>query len=181
MPERSTDWTVDPPELPKGGRRLNIFINQLQVGTLHEDNDLWTQIYLPQWVDHPDSFDLAPALPRRRMLHRDGATQRPVRWYFDNLLPEEQLRELIAADAHLRDHHDAFALLEYLGAESAGALTLLPPGESPDARPALQPLPYEALSRRIQRLPATTLTREAPKRMSATSPARAAAVHRARS
>jgi serine/threonine-protein kinase HipA len=52
---------------------------------------------------------------------------RPVQWYFDNLLPEEKLREQIALDARLRDKDDAFALLEYLGAESAGALILLPP------------------------------------------------------
>jgi serine/threonine-protein kinase HipA len=89
-----------------------------------------------------------------------------VQWYFDNLLPEEKLRELIAADARLRSHEDAFALLEYLGAESAGSLTLLPPGELPPDRSDLQPLPYEALSRRILGLPRTTLTREAPKRMS---------------
>ncbi|MFY8016713.1 MAG: HipA N-terminal domain-containing protein, partial [Inhella sp.] len=85
--------------LPAGGRRLNIFINQEQLGTLHEDNDLWTLAYLPQWRDRPGSFDLSPALPRSQLLHRDGATLRPVQWYFDNLLPEEKLRELIAADA----------------------------------------------------------------------------------
>jgi len=166
MPEPAPKEKVEPPLLPERGRRLDIFINQVQLGTLHEDNDLWTLAYLPTWVERPDSFDLSPALPRTQLLHRDGATLRPVQWYFDNLLPEERLRELIAADAKLRNHDDAFALLEYLGAESAGSLTLLPPGKSPLASPALQPLPYEELSRRIRALPRTTLTREAPKRMS---------------
>ncbi|CAM3732764.1 HipA domain-containing protein [Roseateles saccharophilus] len=166
MPELAPEAPVEPPVLPEGGRRLDIFINQVQLGSLHEDNDLWTLVYLPQWVDRPDSFDLSPALPRSQLLHRDGATLRPVQWYFDNLLPEEKLRELIAADAHLRNHDDAFALLEYLGAESAGSLTLLPPGESPQTRLTLKPLPYKELSRRILGLPRTTLTREAPKRMS---------------
>lgn len=166
MPDIESEVPVEQPMLPEGGRRLDIFINQVQLGTLHEDNDLWTLVYLPQWVDRPDSFDLSPALSRRHLLHRDGATLRPVQWYFDNLLPEEKLRELIAADAHLRNHDDAFALLEYLGAESAGSLTLLPPGELPHASPNLQPLPYEVLSRRILGLPRKTLTRDAPKRMS---------------
>lgn len=152
--------------LPEGGRRLNIFLDEVQLGTLHEDNDLWTLAYLPQWVERPDSFDLSPALPRSQLVHRDGSTLRPVQWYFDNLLPEEKLRELIAADAHLRNHDDAFALLAYLGAESAGSLTLLPPGELPHTRADLKPLPYEELSRRILGLPRTPLTREAPKRMS---------------
>lgn len=152
--------------LPESGRRLNIFINQEQVGTLHEDNDLWTLAYSPAWAAREDSIDLSPALPRSQLLHRDGATLRPVQWYFDNLLPEEKLRERIANDAKLRNHDDAFALLEYLGAESAGSLTLLPPGLTPESSAHLKPLRYEELSGRILNLPRTTLTREAPKKMS---------------
>lgn len=166
MPETAPEPPVEPPALPVDGRRLDIFIHQVQLGTLYEDNDLWTLQYLPQWVQRQDSFDLSPALPRSRLLHRDGATLRPVQWYFDNLLPEEKLRELIAADAQLRNHDDAFALLAYLGAESAGSLTLLPPGELPPTRLDLKPLPYEELNRRILVLPGTPLMREAPKRMS---------------
>lgn len=153
-------------EMPETGRRLMLFINQERVGTLHENNDLWVLAYDKQWAAKESSFDLSPALPRSQLLHRDGATSRPVQWYFDNLLPEEKLRELIAADARLRDKDDAFALLEYLGAESAGSLTLLPPGQGPEAQAYLQPLPYKELSRRISHLPKTTLTKEAPKRMS---------------
>ncbi len=152
--------------LPETGRRLHIFINQDRVGTLHEDNDLWTLVYEQDWAAKDGSFDLSPTLARSQLLHRDGATTRPVQWYFDNLLPEEKLRELIAADARLRDKDDAFALLEYLGAESAGSLTLLPPGQTPEKLASLQPLPFEELSRRISKLPKNTLTKEAPKRMS---------------
>lgn len=152
--------------LPETGRRLHIFINQDRLGTLHEDNDLWTLVYEEDWAAKDGSFNLSPTLQRGQLLHRDGATTRPVQWYFDNLLPEEKLRELIAADARLRDKDDAFALLEYLGAESAGSLTLLPPGQTPEKLASLQPLPFEELSRRISKLPKKTLTREAPKRMS---------------
>lgn len=166
MAERDDFAQPEPAPLLGSGRRLQLFINQELVGTLHEDNDLWTLAYDKQWASKASSFDLSPALPRSQLLHRDGATTRPVQWYFDNLLPEEKLRELIAADARLRDKDDAFALLEYLGAESAGSLTLLPPGHEPDAPAQLQPLAYKELSRRISNLPKTTLTREAPKRMS---------------
>jgi hypothetical protein len=48
---------------------------------------------------------------------------RPVQWYFDNLLPEEELRRVAATDAGLKDQDDAFALLQYLGAEPAGSLS----------------------------------------------------------
>ena len=153
-------------ELTETARSLHIYINHDLVGTLHESNDLWALEYEEAWATKTDSFDLSPALPRSHLIHRDGATKRPVQWYFDNLLPEERLRELIAAEARLGDKGDAFALLEYLGAESAGSLTLLPPGQTPTGHAALKPLPDEELSRRIADLPKTTLTRNAPKRMS---------------
>ncbi len=166
MAERDDAALSDQETLPESGRRLHLFINQERIGTLHEDNDLWTLAYDQQWASRVGSFDLSPALPRSQLVHRDGASTRPVQWYFDNLLPEEKLRELIAADARLRDKDDAFALLEYLGAESAGSLTLLPPGQVPDTHAQLQPLSHEKLSRRISNLPKITLTKDAPKRMS---------------
>lgn len=147
-------------------RELQILIDQDRVGTLREQDNLWLLTYDKNWAQREDAFDLSQALPRSSLQHLDGATQRPVQWYFDNLLPEEPLRRMVALDAGLRDHEDAFALLEYLGAESAGSLTLWPPGSQPPDQAALQPLPDEALSQRIHQLPRTALTREAPKRMS---------------
>ena len=148
-------------------RELNAYVHQDLVGTLREDNDLWVFEYDPAWSASDRGFDLSPALPRSTLEHRDGATQLPVQWYFDNLLPEEELRRLAAKEAGLRDHEDAFALLEYLGAESAGSLTLLPPDVPLNSDRALRALSYEELSQRIRDLPKTTLSRCAPKRMSA--------------
>ena len=153
-------------ELAGSSRSLNIYINDDQIGTLIEDNDIWALVYDEKWAHREGSFNLSPALPRSQLFHRDGATMRPVQWYFDNLLPEEKLREQIALDARLRDKDDAFALLEYLGAESAGALILLPPGQSPERHAALKQLTNSELSRRISNLPTNTLSKEAPKRMS---------------
>jgi serine/threonine-protein kinase HipA len=147
-------------------RQLEIFIEQTHVGALMESEDVWTLEYAPEWVAREDSFDISPALPRSQLRHVDGSSLRPVQWFFDNLLPEEELRTLVAKDAGIRDKDDAFALLEYLGAESAGSLTLLPTGEAPSQERALRQLPFSELSRRIQALPSHSLTREAPKRMS---------------
>lgn len=147
-------------------RELRVYIGRDLVGTLSDRNNLWSLEYDPAWAAREDSFDLSPALPRSTQHHVDGATRRPVQWYFDNLLPEEELRRMVARDAGIGDHEDAFALLEYLGAESAGALTLLPPGTPLPSEEALKPLPHAELSQRIGRLPHAALTREAPKRMS---------------
>ena len=95
----------------------------------------------------------------------DGASQRPVQWYFDNLLPEEDQRVLLAKDARL-DAADAFGLLAWYGAESAGSVTLLPPEAAPQTIELLRPLPDDALQARIRQLPKSPLTHAAIKRMS---------------
>jgi serine/threonine-protein kinase HipA len=147
-------------------RALDVSLNGKKVGRLTEGDDLWQFDYEPAWMESPDGFDISPGLPRAEARHRDGGTQRPVQWYFDNLLPEETLRETVAREARIQGD-DAFALLEYLGAESAGSLVLLPPGQAPSAAGGLRPLEDATLGQRIRDLPRTTLASGASKRMSA--------------
>ncbi|MBD9413481.1 HipA domain-containing protein [Pseudomonas sp. PDM16] len=141
-------------------RELLAWIGNRLVGHLRDDNGIWSFSYADGWAD----FDLCPNLPAKNRTIVDGSSHRPVQWYFDNLLPEEGQRQLLAGDARL-DASDAFALLTHYGAESAGSLTLLPPGqELPEG--ALRPLPDADLSRRIEAMPRLPLTHEANKRMS---------------
>jgi serine/threonine-protein kinase HipA len=148
-------------------RSLAVYLNETRIGTLHETDDLWNFEYEVSWQESTAGFDLSPALPRSRRVHHDGASVRPVQWYFDNLLPEEALREAISREAGIRGD-DAFALLEYLGRESAGSLILVP-SDTPATkeRGGLQPLTDEVLSQRIQNMPRVPLSSTAPKRMSA--------------
>jgi serine/threonine-protein kinase HipA len=146
-------------------RSLNVYVDSRLMGRLREGEDLWRFEYDKGWAQASDSFDLAPGLPRKTLEHADGGTMRPVQWFFDNLLPEELLRQAVSKEAGIKGE-DAFALLQYLGAESAGSLTLLPPGEALPNASALRDLPYEQLSSRIANLPRLTLSADAPKRMS---------------
>lgn len=146
-------------------RTLTVQINDQKVGCLHEGDSLWRFEYDPQWVGAPGSFDLSPALPRATLCHVDGGSQRPVQWYFDNLLPEEGLRQTLSKEAGLLGD-DAFALLQYLGAESAGSLTLLSAGQVLPQERGMRALSDAALSQRIRNLPQETLSHTAPKRMS---------------
>lgn len=147
-------------------RKLIAHLNGQRVGELNEGDGLWAFEYDPQWVNSPNGFDLSPSLPRGQHLHQDGGSDRPVQWYFDNLLPEEQLRDAISKEARISGD-DAFALLEYLGAESAGSLVLLPPQANISEPGSLRPLTDAELSERIRNLPRATLSSNAPKRMSA--------------
>ncbi len=146
-------------------RTLDAFLNDQRVGTLSEGDDLWRFEYDANWASDSNAFDLSPRLTRSQNLHADGGTDRPVQWYFDNLLPEEEQRTTLAKEADI-DGNDAFGLLEYLGAESAGSLVLLPPGTPTPAR-GLKPLSDSELSARIKNLPRASLSNGAPKRMSA--------------
>lgn len=147
------------------GRSLRAFINQKEVGTLQEINGLWSFQYAGAWLNDPLSFALSPHLPLATKPLLDGASRRPVQWYFDNLLPEEGQRFLLAADARL-DVADAFGLLAWYGAESAGSMTLLPPDAELQGIEPLCHLPDDILEARIRQLPKVPLTHAAIKRMS---------------
>lgn len=147
------------------GRYLRALINEQEIGSLQEVDGLWSFQYSEAWVGDPLGFALSPQLPLAAKLLLDGASQRPVQWYFDNLLPEEVQRVLLARDARL-DSADAFGLLTWYGAESAGSLTLLAPDAEPQAVEPLRPLPDNALETRIRQLPKAPLTQAANKRMS---------------
>lgn len=96
-------------------RALSASINNTHVGTLQEVDGLWSFTYAKAWLDNLHGFALSPQLPLSTRPLLDGASQRPVQWYFDNLLPEERQRTLLAADAQLNTA-DAFGLLAWYGA-----------------------------------------------------------------
>jgi len=147
------------------GRSLRASINQAEVGILQEVAGLWSFQYAGAWLDNPLGFALSPHLPLAAESYLDGASRRPVQWYFDNLLPEEGQRVLLATDARL-DAADAFGLLAWYGAESAGSVTLLSPDAEPQTVEPLRSLPDGLLEARIRQLPKVPLTHAAIKRMS---------------
>lgn len=146
-------------------RQLDVWSNDERVGSLREAEDLWRFDYDPEWTAADGGFSLSPFLPRETGVHIDGASDRPVQWYFDNLLPEEAMRGVLASEAQLHSE-DAFGLLAYYGAESAGSLVLLPPGTAPSRDTGLRKLELKVLNERILNLPGRSLTKDSPKKMS---------------
>ena len=145
-------------------RTLLAWIDDQQIGILSDHDGIWSFRYVPGWLEAPGRFALCPDLPLQAGEHQDGSTRRPVQWYFDNLLPEEGQRILLASSARV-DGADAFGLLGHYGAESAGSLTLLPPGAE-HAEGGLRPLSDASLSTRIAAMPSVPLVKGALKRMS---------------
>lgn len=143
-------------------RTLNVFIDEGTVGTLFENNGVWSFKYHIDWL--VNGFPLAPGLQLQKDLLIDSGTSRPVQWYFDNLLPEEMARTRLV-DSLPKGEWDAWELLKHFGAESAGAITLLEPGKSLSAS-ELRAIADEELERRIQNMPRVSLGSTAPKKMS---------------
>lgn len=77
--------------------------------------------YDPGWLDGPESFAISASLPLSPGPQDDAA----ARAFFANLLPEGPVREAVCRQLGLSVSND-FALLEAVGGECAGALTILP-------------------------------------------------------
>lgn len=145
-------------------RKLAVWFEKKIIGELKSLNGVWSFEYAQSWQDDKTAFPLCPNIGLSRKKHTDNSTDRYVQWFFDNLLPEENARTIIAKDKNV-DREDAFSLLELYSAESAGALTLLKEdGEWGEA--SAEPLQKADLSFRINHLATAPLSKGAKKKMS---------------
>lgn len=124
---------------------ITILANGVRVGTLEVEGGLWKFGYASDW----NAFALSPNFPIVTREFKDSAHAKPVEWFFENLLPEGRLRELIAFRDRI-DPRDTWALLIRHGQDTAGALSLMPEGFEAVAEEILLPLSPEALQEKIQ-------------------------------
>jgi serine/threonine-protein kinase HipA len=81
--------------------------------------------YAPAWLAQPNAVALSGSLP----LQAEPFDDHRSRPFFAGLLPEGQMRRLIAQQFQISGHND-FALLDRLGGECAGAVTFAPLGQA---------------------------------------------------
>jgi serine/threonine-protein kinase HipA len=84
--------------------------------------------YTPDWLADAAKPALSFSLPKRE----EPFSRRECRPFFEGLLPEESQRIAVAGALGV-SHGNEFKLLNELGGEVAGALTLWPEGEAPPA------------------------------------------------
>ena len=106
--------------------QLEVFLGLRHAGTLSRENGRLAFRYHRHWLDDPASHPLSLSLPLRATPFADGET----RTWFGNLLPEGDFLNAVARSLG-RSTGDVFGLLVDLGGECAGAVSLLPPGQSP--------------------------------------------------
>lgn len=112
---------------------LGVWLFEHRVGTLALVQGRLNFWYLPEWLSQSGARALSCSLPLRAENFDDHLT-RP---FFAGLLPEGRMRQLIALQFQVSRQND-FALLDHIGGECAGAVSLLAPGHSSPAAPHLQ-------------------------------------------
>lgn len=109
--------------------RLSVWWDGRLAGTLFLDTHGDTQFaYDVDWLADATAPPLSFSLPKQD----DPFNRRACQPFFGGILPEEGQRAAIARALGVSVGND-FRMLEYLGGEVAGALTLLPEGELPAA------------------------------------------------
>ena len=121
-------------------RSLSVWWDAALVGTLRVDqHGDFGFAYTQAWLDDPIRPPISQSLPKRA----DAFNRRETRPFFAGLLPEGAQREAVARNLGISEAND-FRLLEALGGDVAGALTLWPEGEIPPPSP--EPAPAHPLS-----------------------------------
>jgi serine/threonine-protein kinase HipA len=103
-------------------KRLIVYLNGERVGALDENGSgLLEFCYDSEWADRSDAIPLSRSMPLQAKPFR-GNHARP---FFAGILPDEGPRQQIAAILGISERND-FAMLERIGGECAGAVSLLP-------------------------------------------------------
>ena len=104
---------------------LEVWLFADRVGTLALVEGRLNFRYTPAWLSRPNAVTLSSSLP----LQAEPFDDHQIRPFFAGLLPEGQMRRLIARQFQVSSQND-FALLDRIGGECAGAVTFLEPGQA---------------------------------------------------
>ncbi|MDM7994910.1 MAG: type II toxin-antitoxin system HipA family toxin [Acidobacteriota bacterium] len=134
-------------------KRLIVYLNGEAAGALDEDDSGLLEFrYAPEWMHRPDAIPLSRSLPLQSEPFR-GKHARP---FFAGILPDEEPRQQIAAVLGISARND-FAMLERIGGECAGAVSLLPEEAPP-------PTPGETRVRELSEKGLRDIVAELPRR-----------------
>ncbi len=135
-------------------RNLDVYLHQSLVGELVQDEhgNLGFQ-YDASWIQDKQAKPLSQSLP----LSPEPFDRNACQPFFGGILPEADQRDTIAKNLGISNKND-FAMLEQIGGECAGAVTLLPSGEPyPTSEYAYQKLDHASLASILRRLPSRPL------------------------
>ena len=102
--------------------RLSVYLHNSLAGQLWlDDTSRFSFQYDPGYIEDPGAIPLSLSLP----LNKEPYINDTARPFFSNLLPEGEVRSLVAKIKQISEHND-FKLLEAIGGECAGAVSIVP-------------------------------------------------------
>jgi serine/threonine-protein kinase HipA len=128
---------------------LDVYLREKKIGRLWLDEKRrFVFQYDRSWIHQKGAVPLSLHLPLREEIYLDDLS-RP---FFSNLLPEAEIKRVIAQRLEISEGND-FAMLNSIGGECAGAVSLLPSGVSPTVQPGYRELNEKKLHEIIIDLP----------------------------
>jgi serine/threonine-protein kinase HipA len=134
------------------GEELDVYLSEEHVGVLERRGPKRYRFKYSESAAaryEVGAIVLSASLPVRK----EEFTPAQARPFFDGLLPEGAVRSSLAQSLEVSEE-DGFALLEALGADCAGAVAVLPKGETPrHGQGDIRPLGATELAQLIEELP----------------------------
>jgi serine/threonine-protein kinase HipA len=127
--------------------RLDVYFGAERIGTIHDASPLAFE-YAAAWLEHAEPMAIAaiPLQPGRQ----DSAA---VQAFFENLLPEGELRDYLAAQ---RKASTLFSLLLEVAGDTAGGFVIVPGGQTPQP-PSYEPTTWQAIAARLRKKSAAAI------------------------
>lgn len=135
--------------LAKNFPGLDVYLHEQKIGRLWlNEKRRFVFQYDTEWIGQQGAVPLSLSLPLRAEPYPDDL----ARPFFSNLLPEADIKRVIAQRLRISQNND-FAMLNSIGGECAGAVSVLPSGKTPTAKPGYRELNEEELHQIIIDLP----------------------------
>jgi serine/threonine-protein kinase HipA len=129
--------------------RLRVYLYERLAGYLWlDDRQRFVFQYDPAWIEQPGRIALSLALPVRSEPYENDI----ARPFFANLIPEAEIRRVIARRLGISEKND-FVLLGKIGGECAGAVSIMPEGKLPQVKPGYRQLDEDELHKIVSELP----------------------------
>ncbi|PCI02114.1 MAG: protein HipA [Zetaproteobacteria bacterium] len=128
---------------------LQVYLMETPVGVLRLNQKRRFEFqYNDAWLNNEKAVPLSLSLPLQTQVFSDEL----ARPFFSNLLPESEVRKAIARQLGVSEGND-FALLESIGGECAGAVSLLPNGKTWSRDGEYKKLDDDALNALVEQMP----------------------------
>lgn len=126
---------------------LNVFFEDIRVGKLSQSDDLtYSFVYSAQWLKFKNNFPLSLAMP----LQSEAFGNRVTLSFFENLLPEGDVRDAVAKS---HDLESPYEFLKEHGEDCAGAIIVSEKEQSPykpDRRQKKVPIDMDQIYQAIE-------------------------------